>query len=477
MVRATLVLRRRSGAEPDPGTRLSRAELADRFGASPDDVALVTDTLDRCGVRVLHADAASRRLQVEGRAEDIERAFGTELGRESDGGCRMRTGELSVPSSLAGVITAVLGLDDRQQAQTRHVIADPKATTTSYTPLDLAKIYEMPAATGKGQTIAIIELGGGFAQSDLDTYFKGLGLPSPTVTASGVDGAQNQPGKDPQGADGEVLLDIEVAGAIAPDADVVVYFAPNTDAGFLDAVSTAAHADPTPAAMSISWGQSEDQWTAQSRTAMDQAFADAATLGITVTAAAGDNGSGDNDTSGGSVHADFPASSPHVLGCGGTTLQASGGTVTSEVVWDGGSTGGATGGGVSDAFDLPAWQQDAGVPDRSGGTATGRGVPDVAGNADPRTGYQVYVDGQATVIGGTSAVAPLWAGLIARVAETAGPLGLVQTKLYPTASAGQAGTALRDITSGDNGAYQAQPGWDACTGLGVPEAATAQALT
>ena len=470
------MLRRRSGDEPDPRLRLTPAELAARYGASAGDVDLVTGTLERLGVRVLEADAASRRIRVEGRAEDVERAFGTELGRETDGGCRMRVGELSVPTPLADVVTGVLGLDDRQQAQTRHVVADPRETTTSYTPLDLAAAYAMPDATGAGQTIAIIELGGGFAQSDLDTYFGGLGLPSPTVTATGVDGAANQPGKDPQGADGEVLLDIEVAGAIAPDAAIVVYFAPNTDDGFLDAVSTAAHADPTPVVISISWGQSEDQWTEQSRTAMDQAFADAAALGITVTAAAGDNGSGDNDTTGGSVHADFPASSPHVLGCGGTTLQASGGTVTSEVVWDGGSTGGATGGGVSDAFPLPDWQQDAGVPTRSGATTTGRGVPDVAGNADPRTGYRVYVDGQESVIGGTSAVAPLWTGLIARIAQTSGPLGLVQTTLYATAPAGQPSSALRDIVSGDNGAYQARVGWDACTGLGVPQASTAQAF-
>ena len=153
-------------------------------------------------------------------------------------------------------------------------------------------------ADGSGQTIAIIELGGGFDQADLDAYFSGLGITGPTVTAVGVDGATNVPGGDPNGADGEVLLDIEVAGALAPGADQVVYFAPNTDAGFLDAVSQAAHADPTPVAISISWGQSEDSWTAQARTAMDDAMADAAALGVTVTAAAGDDGSTDRATDG-----------------------------------------------------------------------------------------------------------------------------------------------------------------------------------
>jgi kumamolisin len=248
-----------------------------------------------------------------------------------------------------------------------------------------------------------------------------------------------------------------------------VYFAPNTDAGFLDAVSEAAHASPAPIAISISWGQSEDQWTAQARTAMDEAFADAAALGITVTAAAGDNGSSDGATSG--VHADFPASSPHVLACGGTSLTAdpSAGTVTAETVWNNGSSGGATGGGVSDTYPLPSWQQHAGVPDRPGGGA-GRGVPDVAGDADPATGYQVLVDGTQAVYGGTSAVAPLWAALVARLAQATGTrFGLLNALLYQGVSAGEPAVGFRDIVDGSNGAYAAGPGWDACTGLGSPD--------
>ncbi len=279
----------------------------------------------------------------------------------------------------------------------------------------MAALYQFPAGTdGTGQTIAIVELGGGFGSSDLDPYFTGLGLPVPSVTAASVDGAVNQPGQDPSGADGEVLLDIEVAGAGAPGASQVVYFAPNSDRGFVDAVTTAVHASPTPTVVSISWGQSEDSWTGQARTALDQAFADAAALGVTVCVAAGDNGSGDGQTG---AHVDFPASSPHALACGGTSLRGDAGTgvISSETVWNDGGSGGATGGGVSDAFGLPSWQASAGVPVRAGaaaGSVPGRGVPDVAGCADPVTGYQVRVDGQTTVIGGTSAVAPLWAGLI-----------------------------------------------------------------
>ena len=482
-VQATVVLRRRSGDRQPPyhhlhaeGGPLTSQALGEQYGAHPDDLDTLGRVLRERGVTILESHAPSRRVRIEGTAATLSALFGTTLHRVTrDDGLphtRMREGSLSLPAELSGVVTAVLGLDDRAQAHTRSVFADPKAVSTSYTPLDLARIYGMPSADGTGQTIAIVELGGGFAQSDLDTYFQGLGLTSPAVTAKGVDGGANQPGQDPNGADGEVLLDIEVAGALAPKAGIIVYFAPNTDAGFLDAISTAAHATPTPAAISISWGQSEDQWTAQSRTAMDQAIADAVAMGVTVTVAAGDNGSSD---AGSGAHADFPASSPHALGCGGTTLQASDGTLTSETVWDDGGQGGATGGGVSDVFPLPDWQADVGVPDRSGATTSGRGVPDVAADADPQTGYQVYVDGKASVIGGTSAVAPLWAGLTARLAQLTGkPLGLLQPTLYAGATAGQPSPALRDITTGNNGAYQAGPGWDACTGLGVPQAALAQ---
>lgn len=484
-VQATLVLRRRAGQGSPPAHHcrssvapLTAAALGEQFGADPDDLQHVTSYLAAQGVTVLQSHAASRRVRIEAPAGRMAELFGTELNLVSpDGGLaqhRARSGGLSVPADLGESVVAVLGLDNRPQALPRSMIAAADAVSVSYTPVQLAQAYGMPDADGTGQTVAIVELGGGFAQSDLDTYFGGLGLASSTVTAAGVDGAENQPGQDPDGADGEVLLDIEVVGAIAPKAGIVVYFAPNTDDGFVDAIATAAHASPTPAAISISWGQSEDQWTEQARTAMDEAIADAVALGITVTAAAGDNGSSD---AGSGVHCDFPASSPHVLGCGGTSLAAADGSPGSETVWNDGGQGGATGGGVSDVFPVPDWQAQAGVPPRSGTQSAGRGVPDVAADADPRTGYQVYVDGRSMVIGGTSAVAPLWAGLVARIAQLGGkPLGLLQPALYADVVAGRAAPALRDITSGSNGAYQAVVGWDACTGLGVPSADTATTL-
>jgi kumamolisin len=484
-IEVTLVTRRRTDlpSEYVEGTgTLTRGELAERHGANPADIAQIRDVLAAHNLAVTGTDAGSRRVAVAGTVADLAEVFGASLGQvispHPAGGTavhRYRVGGLQVPAQLGGVITAVLGLDDRPQARAQFRIAPltgEAARQQSYTAPQIGKSYQFPAGTdGSGQTLAIIELGGGFAATELDTYFSGLGITPPAVTAVGVDGAVSVPGQDPSGADGEVLLDIEVAGALAPGATQFVYFAPNTDQGFVDAVSTAVHASPTPTAVSISWGQSEDSWTPQARTALDQAFADAAALGVTVCVAAGDNGSSDGQQDGQS-HTDFPASSPYALACGGTSLVAnpSTGAVSSETVWNDGQGRGATGGGVSDVYAQPAWQASAGVPGRAGSGAAGRGVPDVAGDADPATGYQVLVDGQQIVVGGTSAVAPLWAALVCRLAQGTGKrFGLLQPLIYAGISTGATVAGFRDITSGSNGDYAAGPGWDACTGLGVPD--------
>jgi kumamolisin len=482
----TLVLRRRAGlpAEIVEGpTVLTHAELAERYGADPADVDLVRQTLTNLGLQVTAVHAATRRIKVSGTLGELSRAFGVTLelvSSTSPGGHvvthRYRVGAIFIPAALAGVVLAVLGLDTRPQFRAHFRPRATAAQGTTYPPNQVADIYQFPAGTtGAGQTIAVIELGGGFSTSDLDTYFGGLGIPVPSISAVGVDGASNAPGSDPTGADVEVALDIDVIGAAAPGATQVVYFAPNNgDQGFVDAISEATQASPAPVAISISWGQSEDSWTTQGRAAMDAAMSDAAALGITVCVASGDNGSADgvND---GTVHVDFPASSPHALACGGTKLLAdsSTGAISSEVVWNEiAANEGAGGGGVSDHFPLPPWQASAGVPARAGGSSgsSGRGVPDVAGNADPTTGYQIYSGGQPQVVGGTSAVAPLWAALISRLAEATGQrFGLVQPALYAGVTPGAEVPGFRDITSGNNGAYAAGPGWDACSGLGSPD--------
>jgi kumamolisin len=505
VITVTVLLRRRAevpAALVEGPQTISASELGERYGADPADAQLVSEVLGSYGLTVTETHLESRRMMVSGTIAAMQAAFGTTLAAVTsahpDGSGnvrhRYRTGSLSVPARLSGLITAVLGLDDRPQARpqfrrgpafgarstadqedgTGAAPAAPAAAGGPLTAPQVASFYQFPAGTdGTGQTVAIIELGGGYTASDLSTYFSGLGLPVPSVTAVGVDGGSNSPG---QAADGEVELDIEVVGGVAPGAVQVVYFGTNTDQGFIDAISQAVHATPSPIAVSISWGQSEDQWSAQSRTAMDQAFADAAALGATVTVAAGDNGSSDDPSEQTQVHCDFPASSPNALACGGTKLMGntSSFAITSEVVWNElASNEGAGGGGISDVFPLPSYQANAGVPTSAVGGGTGRGVPDVAGNADPVTGYLVVVDGQQEPIGGTSAVAPLWAGLIARLAQATGKrLGLLQPMLYAGAAPGAAAPGFNDIVTGNNGAYKAGPGWDACTGLGSPNGAS-----
>ena len=454
---------------PPQRTYVTREEFAEKYGADPTDVIAVERFALDSKLLVLDADLARRSVVVGGTLGDLASAFGADLRmyRQGNASFRGRVGSLTVPSALAGAIVGVFGLDARPQARAhfRKLLRPAAAAATSFEPPQVAQAYAYPSGIdGTGQTIAILELGGGFAQSDLDSYFSGLGIPTPSVTSVSVDGATNAPTGDPDGPDAEVLLDIEVSGSIAPGAKIVVYFAPNTDQGFLDGITTAIHdTDNNPQILSISWGGPESTWTTQDFTNFDAAFADAGTLGVTVTVAAGDSGSSDG-VSDGSAHVDFPASSPHVLACGGTSLKASGATIKSEVVWNDGTSGGATGGGVSAAFPLPTWQQNANVPPSvNAGANVGRGVPDVAGDADPQTGYDILVDGSSGVVGGTSAVAPLWAALVALLNQKSSkPLGFINATLYANPS------ALNDITSGNNGAYSAGPGWDACTGLGSP---------
>ncbi|MBV9405375.1 MAG: S8 family serine peptidase [Acidobacteriaceae bacterium] len=479
-VRVTLFLRRK-GADPavptgaGTPTHLTHEQFAAQHGANPDDIALVERFAHEFQLTVIESSVQKRRVVLTGTAGNMTKAFGAELvcyKVESTGHTfRGRTGTLSLPQELEGVVVAVLGLDTRPVAKPHFRRKKKHATPTSFTPPQVAALYNYPSGlTGEGQTVAIVELGGGYSTADLQTYFSGLGINEPTVTAVSVDGGQNTPGGD---ADGEVMLDIEVVGAIASGANIAVYFAPNTDQGFIDAIADAVH-DTTrkPSVVSISWGGPEDQWTQQSQTAMNSALQDAASLGVTVTVAAGDNGStdgaGDNK-----LHVDFPASSPYVLACGGTTLTGSGSKISSEVVWnETANQEGATGGGVSNVFALPAYQSSASVPKQPETNFVGRGVPDVAGDADPTTGYQIRVDGQNQVIGGTSAVAPLWAALAALLNEQLGTsVGFLNPKLYPLGE-----SVFQDITSGNNddsglGYYNAGKGWDPCTGLGSPNGA------
>jgi kumamolisin len=447
--------------------RLTRTEYRQKHGADPDGVRVIKAFAKEFGLSV-HKDTPKpeqRTIKLTGTVAAMQKAFAVTLTQKVLEGAtyRVREGGIHLPPEVAGVVDAVLGLDNRPQALPHFRTAKAAAAASSFTPVQVAELYQYPqGASAKGQTIGILELGGGYRTADITAYFKGLGITAPKVTTVSVDGGKNSPG-NANGADGEVMLDIEVSASVAPGANIVVYFAPNTDQGFIDAISTAVH-DTTnkPSVISISWGGPESTWTAQSMNTLDAACQSAAALGITITVAAGDNGSSDGATGN---NVDFPASSPHVLACGGTKLEGSGSTITSEVVWNETATGeGATGGGVSTIFALPSWQANSNVPAPAGSTG-GRGVPDVSGDADPTTGYQVRVDGESIVVGGTSAVAPLWAGLIALSNQQNGKsAGFIQPLIY----AAKAASAFHDIVSGNNGAFSAGPGWDACTGLGSP---------
>ena len=480
LMHVTVVLRTRTGGKKQPslekliakGERLTREEYQARYGADPADVAQVAAFASQHGLTVAQVNTAARTMLLTGRTADFSQAFQVPLDMYHYNGrtYRGRTGSVSIPADLANIVVSVHGLDNRPQATAhfRLAQASPSAASVSYTPLQIASAYKFPSGNGAGQTIGIIELGGGYAQSDLQTFFAGLKIPVPTVIAVSVDGAQNQPTGDPNGPDTEVALDIEVAGAVAPGATIVVYFAPNTDAGFLDAINQAAMDNVNkPSVISISWGGPESTWTAQSLQNYNSALQAAASVGVTVCVACGDNGSSDG-VSDGKYHVDFPASSPYSLACGGTSLKISGSNITSEVVWNDGASGGATGGGVSDTFPLPSYQSKAKVPTSANkGKFKGRGVPDIAGDADPATGYKVTADGSSFVVGGTSAVAPLWAGLVALFNQgLSKPVGYLNTNLYQTVATTKGN--FRDITSGNNGHFKAAAGWDPCSGWGSP---------
>ena len=477
-------------------TYLSQEEFAATYGADPRDMESVVAFAREHQLQVTRADQAQRVVVVTGTAAAVSSAFDVKLVHYSspNGHYRGRLGPVHVPSGLAGAIEGIFGLDDRRQARPHIILpatqarlreergaqATAKAAqSASYLPPQVGGFYSFPSnLDGSGQCIGILEFGGGFSESDIQSYFSQLNIPAPSVTAVSVDGTPNQPGKDPN-TDGEVMLDIEVAASLAPGAKLVVYFAPFTEQGWVDAVTTAVHdTQHKPSVLSVSWGFTEGQdiWTSQAVKAVNQAFQAAAVMGMTICVASGDDGSEDQLTDG-HAHVDFPASSPYVLACGGTYLEVSNGVRTGERVWNNGERangGGAGGGGISDMNALPSWQQGIVPPSVNPNHHVGRGVPDVAGNADENSGYTILVDGQVVGnVGGTSAVSPLWSALIARLNQQLGkPVGYITPLLYT--QLGKSG-GFYDITTGNNdptgqiGGYNAGPGWDACTGWGTPD--------
>lgn len=471
--------------KPSARAYLTHDQLEASHGADPGDLKKVEDFARNAGLAVVESSAARRSVILSGNVAAFSKAFGVKLEQyehPARGTFRGRTGSITVPAELSKIVEGVFGLDNRPFARphtSRRNLGQAAAQFNGYKPTQLAQLYNFPTGVdGTGQTIGIIELGGGYRPADLAAYFKQIGVPMPSVSAVSVDHGKNAP-TTPESADGEVMLDIEVAAAVAPRAKIVVYFTANaTDRDFLDAITTAVH-DKTnnPSVISISWGGPEQTATDSFQQQFDQVLQSAAALGITVTIASGDSGAADEGPNewDKAAHADFPAGSPYALACGGTRITVTNNNITGETVWNQHAADtqddsfGASGGGVSGVFALPSYQQNARVLNNVSTGKPGRGVPDVCGDADPASGYLVRVDGQEFPIGGTSAVAPLWAGLIALCNQSLKKrAGFINPILYANPS------ALNDITTGDNKVgpdgigYAAGPGWDACTGLGSP---------
>ncbi len=470
----------------DQRSYLTQDQLRAKAGADPADLDKVEDVAHRHNLIVAYRSVAERVIVLRGRISDMLAAFPADVHifHHADGAYRGRRGAILIPTELKDVVTGVFGYDTRpkHRARVRHMAHLGAGGTehSGQSPGEFADRYQFPTEQGgvdldgAGQTIGIIELGGGYRTSDLALYFQELGVPMPNVVSVSVDHGANMP-SGPKSADGEVMLDLEVCGAVAPAARQVVYFAPNNgNRGFMDAISAAIHDDArNPSVISISWGMPEDFLTQNDRDAYSQIFAAAAALGVTVCAASGDHGVADLDASrwDKEIHVDHPAADPFVLACGGTQI-ADG----VDVVWNDGTTfdlkvagggGWAGGGGVSIQFPLPDYQASAGVPISLRSGAIGRGVPDIAMSA---TNYFVRVDSVESISGGTSAVAPLMAALVARLNQAKGKrVGFLNPFLYSTHG------IVEDVAQGTNGIVDAlggysavSGGWDPCTGLGTP---------
>ncbi len=474
-----------------PGKAMTREELAAEYGAAPEDINWVKTVLTALGMIILKESPISCSIRAGGPTGVVESIFQVKLFHYSHpgGNYRGRTGEIHIPAELDGIVTAVFGLDNRKLVKRRPIkkrrtsldlATRAEASRAWFFPADLATIYSFPAGDGQGQTIGLLEFGGGYFASDLATFCQDAGVSAPTVQAISVN---NTPTNQKDGAEDEVMLDVEVVAGVCPAATIVVFFSTFDEGGWVDAVDMAVHDTQFPlTVLSCSWGYAEDAaggWTAGAITSINETLQSAALLGVTICVAAGDDGSSDAVTDG-HAHVDFPAVSPYVLAVGGTTLKKSSSGAMTETVWKDGDglradNGGSTGGGVSTQFARPSWQI-VDIQSINPGSIEGRVVPDVAADASANTGYWTVVDGQGGVAGGTSAAAPLWASLVARLNASLGtPVGYLNPLLYGAAANGQAlgQSVCRDINIGNNdtasiGGYSAGPGYDAVSGWGVP---------
>jgi kumamolisin len=481
---------------PDPGKPMTRRQLEQVHAPSGDEVAAVKRVLGRYGLNVTDGSPVTGSLRVTGTAAQIESAFEPRLGLyRSDSGreFRGREGDVRIPRTLRGLVSGVFGLDQRRVARRRLRAAQARAGASSGQPSgpgELERRYRFPAGHGEGQTIAVAEFGGGYFPADLRKFCREHGRAVPHITAVPV-GLQPltrrriaalplDERQEARGESREVMMDVEIVAGLCDKARIDVLFAPFDQKGWIDLLDHVIALDPRPVSVSVSWGSAEDSsdWSPAARRAINHRLHVAALLGITVCAATGDDGSGDQmqDERG---HVHFPASSPFVLAVGGTMLEGD-----REVVWWNSPgdrserRGGSTGGGVSAEFPRPAWQRVRRIASINPDAIDGRIIPDVAALAG-LPGYALVYGGRRTMNGGTSAAAPLWAALIARIASSRPDQApaFIAPLLYRRGADGRVrgGSALRDVTHGHNTSpqpgrgYEAKPGYDAASGWGVPD--------
>ncbi|MFE7525048.1 protease pro-enzyme activation domain-containing protein [Kitasatospora sp. NPDC057542] len=464
---------------PEYGHYLTPEQFTAQFGPTQAAVDQVRAYLAQQGLTVTDVSTNRQVVNAHGTAAQVSQAFGTHESSYLDPQLQRaffaNDAAASIPSDLAAVVQGVSGLDNHAVRKNR--LATPNAVTpntASSTPSGMAPAQYTGAynlnktgADGTGTTVALWEFDG-YKSSNLTTYDSQYGLSGPAVSTVSVDGASydSAPGQ----GQGEVELDSEIVRGAAPKATQLVYEAPNSDQGEIDMANKIV-TDNRVSVVSISWGSCEPDTTASSMTAVDNAFKQAAAQGISIFSASGDDGSRDctRSTSGSTVKAvDFPASSPHQTGVGGTNLKvSSSNTYSSESAWS------TAGGGVSTVFAKPSWQTGTGV------SGTMRTVPDVSSNADPASGFAIYTAGAWQVYGGTSAAAPLWSGYAAQFnqkAKAAGQpvLGEASPRLYSVANSSSYGSTFHDVTTGANQDFSAKAGYDQVTGWGSP---VADALT
>jgi kumamolisin len=482
----TLHLKRRTPDKFQPGSagdlaRLSRpvtrhALAGERQRSHARAAARVTKFASSNGLAVTAVDLAARTITLEASARQMAELFSATLRIYDDGQrqFRARVGHLTVPREIAPWTRAILGFDQRplksSPAHRLQALADA-GTGPGLWPTEIAGLYGIPLDRDVASVcVGIVALGGGYLASDLSQALAGMGRQAAIIVDQAVASNSNKFGGGTV-ADQEIALDLQIMAALLPKARIVVYFAGDTIQSLVTAIHQAIFDDVNkPQVLSISWGSAEEFWTGPGRDAMQSVLADAQRLRVSVVFAAGDELATGGLTDG-KAHVWFPASSPYALSCGGTRPVLGGdlGGVAAETVWNDGSSG--TGGGISDAFPVPAYQSKLALPKSVNDGGTRRGVPDVAGAAAGSPGYRIVVNGRDTIKDGTSAVAPLWAALIAIANAARGePVGFVNATLYSNPS------VFRPITQGNNRAdggtgYDAGPGWNACTGLGVPKGA------